>query len=596
MQSSGYRGNALLRPENYSQKWSLEQIKEYIKCKEDVFYFIEKYVKIVSSRGKEKGFVSMIPYDYQVEMITSMRDNRFTIAVQSRQSGKSISFIAFLTHYILFNDYKTVGIVANKGDVARELLGKLQTSYQGLPIWLQQGIVERNKGSFVLENHSRIIAVATSPDALRSYTCNIIVVDEMAIIENWEEFYSAIQPTITSDPDSKIIMTSTPKGLNHFYEFWEGCHLNKNTNGFYGIYVPWYRVPGQDEAWKENELKTMNYNYEKFNQEYGIEFLGSSGTLIAGWRLKTLQKEISVPEAQTEDGLKIYEYPIKPEKEEYDLLEPIVHESYNFSGKRMIKKERIIPGHKYALIADVSRGKDLDYSAFSVIDISKMPYKQVCTFRNNKLNPSDYTQIILKTAQLYNNAVILVEINDIGEQVGTMLIDEYEYEFVLCTESAGRAGKKISWGGEKADKGIRTTNPLKNSGCLLLKMLVEQSKLIINDVDTISEFNTFSKNKLTYKAEPGKHDDMVMTLVLFAWLSDQAYFKEMTDINTMTGLSERSIEQVESNMVPFGYIRNDNEIDDTKPYHQFLTKNTLFSMEPYYFGNQEIKVEILPNF
>ena len=449
------------------------------------------------------------------------------------------SFRVFLTHYILFNDYKTVAVLANKGDVAREILSKLQISYQALPIWLQLGVTEFNKGSFVLENKSRIIAMSTSKTAARSYTAHIVILDEMAFIENFEDFYTAVYPTISAGKETKLIITSTPNGLNQFYEFWKGATEKDPTkwNGFHAFFVPWYRVPGRDDKWKDDTLRGMNYNYQKFEAEFACEFLGSSGTLIGGWKLKLMigshLKAINTP---NDIKLKIYESPIKEIKEIVD------------------NKPITIPPHTYIIVADVSRGKGLDYSAFSIIDVTQLPYRQVAAFRDNNIVPADYADIILKTAQYFNNAYILVEINDIGDQIGYMLQIDYGYDNVLCTENAGRLGKKISFGGKKADKGIRTTTPVKALGCSMLKLLIEQDKLIIADENAINEFTTFSKEKNTYKAEKGKFDDMVMGLVLFSWLTEQQYFKEMTDINTAGALKEMTAENIASNLLSFGFI------------------------------------------
>ena len=519
MARQGFRGNIKIKPIGFKEEWTAEQIKEFIKCRDDVFYFIKKYFMIVTENGLEH----MVLRPYQIEMIKSMRDGRFTLAVWSRQSGKSECFRAFLTHYILFNEYKTVAIVANKESAAVEILSKIQISYQNLPRWMQQGIQEYNKGSFILENGSRIFASATSKDALRGYTVHVLVVDEAAHVENWEEFYGAVQPTISAGKETKLILASTPNGLNHFYNIYEGSSLKKNTNGFTSIFVPWWKVPGRDEAWKDATLKQLNFDMVKFEQEYCVSFIGSSNTLIMGWKLEALKASVHEPLNIIDNNLFIYEYPIKE------------------------------PRHKYALVADVSRGKGLDYSAFNVFDITSIPYRQVAVFKNNEITPTDFSSYIYKTAELYNEAVVLTEINDIGEQVGTILLEEYGYEHVLCSEGSGRGGKKLCYNHSKADKGIRTTAPLKMSGCLLLKLLLEQNKMELYDEATINELLVFVKDKNTYKAEKTYHDDLAITLVIFAWLSDQEYFKENYELNTVLNMAEKNLQSIEDNMIPVGY-------------------------------------------
>jgi hypothetical protein len=553
-----FRGNPLLKGKNVKYDWSPELVEEYIKCKEDIFYFIDNYFKIVT----EDGLVSMVLRPYQREMIDNMLNGRFTLACMSRQSGKTETLRAFLIWYILFNDYKTVAIVANKLDTAMEIIGKLQISYQNLPLWLQLGVTEFNKGSFVLENNSRLFASATSADALRGYTCHIIVIDEAAHIENWDECYGAVSPTISAGKSTKLVMVSTPKGLNHFYEFYEGSSLGRKTNGFNATFVPWYNVPGRDEEWQRMQLELMNFDMVKFDQEFNCSFIGSSGTLINGARLQILKTDIKPP-VHTIDNLKIYEPPVKERKDWREHIENVtkqdsIYERPMKNVNQVIMEEYSIPADKYCIVADVSRGKGLDYSAFSVFNITKVPYRQVATFRDNNITPTDYAHYLQKVGQLYNEALVLVEINDIGEQVSTYMMDELEYSNVLCTQSNGRAGKTITFNSTKADKGVRTTLTLKNSGCLLMKLLLEECRLQLVDSETINELLTFVKDKNSWSADKGKHDDLVMGIVLFSWMSDQKLFLEWTSLNTVASLASITSDQVQANLLNFGYIARDN--------------------------------------
>lgn len=519
-------GNPNLKRRDTSIEWTADLVKEYMKCSKDAVYFVEKYVKVINL---DSGLVPMKLYDYQREMLLSMSENRYTIITTARQAGKSTVTCAFLLWYILFNEDKTVALLANKGDTAREILGKVQLAYQHLPKWLQHGILEWNKGSFVLENNSRVIASATTGSAIRGYSINVLLIDEAAHIENWDDFFTSVYPTISSGKDTKIILVSTPFGLNHFHQIWVNA-INKK-NEYNPIMVTWDRVPGRDDNWKQQTLANMNFDEEKFAQEHSCSFHGSSGTLIAGWKLKELVDQIPV---KKHDGLYQYKAPVK---------------------------DRI-----YVLVADVSRGKGLDYSAFSVMDVSSMPYDQVCVFRSNEILVADYADVVYHTAKLYNNAYVLVEINDIGEQVPYTLIEHFEYDNVLYTENGGRNGKKLSagFGAAGKDNGIRTTKTVKHTGCSMLKMLVEQNQLIINDKNTISELNTFSKKNNTYEAEAGKHDDIVMGLVLFGWMTNQPYFKEMTDTNAMMTLREKSSQEVTEDLIPFGFI-DDGRDDEQLP-------------------------------
>ena len=514
--AKGYNGNALLKRSNQNIEWTEELVAEYVKCSQDPVYFTETYMKIVNI---DRGLVSFKLYEYQKEMIQSFKDNRFSIIATARQAGKSTVTCAFILWYVIFHPEKTVALLANKGETAREILQRIQLAYQYLPDWLQQGIKEFRAGAMVLENNSRVIAAATSSDAIRGYSINLLFIDEAAFIENWDQFFTSVYPTISSGKESKIILVSTPNGLNHFYALW--VNAKENRNGYNPIQVTYDRVPGRDEKWKEETLASMNFDIAKFEQEYCVEFMGSSGTLIAGWKLKELVHQTPI---LFKEGLSQYVSPIK---------------------------DRI-----YVVVCDVSRGKGLDYSAFSVVDVTSMPYTQVCVYRNNLVTPIDYADVIFRIAKAYNNAAVLVEINDIGEQVSSSLHYDFEYEYVLFTENAGRAGKRVStgFGGGNVDKGIRTTKPVKATGCAILKLLIEQNQLIINDFHTIEELSTFSRKGQSYEAEEGKNDDMVMPLVLFAWLSDQQYFKDYTNINTLIKLRERTEEDIMNDLTPFGFV------------------------------------------
>lgn len=526
-----YNGNPNLKRANQAIDWTPELIQEYLKCSEDPVYFTETYMKIVNV---DTGLTNFVLYPYQKDMMNSFKENRFNIVTTARQAGKSTTTCAFILWYILFHADKTVALLANKGDTAREILGRVQLAYQHLPKWLQQGVNIWQKGSFELENNSRVIAAATSSDAIRGYSINLLFIDEAAFIDNWDEFFTSVFPTISSGSESKIVLVSTPNGLNHFYKTWINSSAVENRNGYVGIRVTWQDVPGRDEKWKNDILAGMNFDTEKFEQEHCCEFMGSSGTLIAGWKLKELVHR--TPIAQRE-GLTQY---LAPEKD-----------------------------NVYVMVCDVSRGKGLDYSAFQVINCTKMPYVQAAVYRSNATTPQDYAEIIHRVGTAYNNAAVMVEINDIGDMVSHALHYDYNYENILYTENAGMKGKRVTqgFGSTKngVDKGIRTTKPVKATGCSMLKLLIEQNQLMITDFDTISELSTFSKKGNSYEAEPDCHDDLTMCLVLFAWLSEQQYFKDITNINTLHALRDKSEEDIEQDMAPFGFVMNgqDDQFVDT---------------------------------
>lgn len=272
MARNGYNGNPNLKKIGEQIEWNQYKLSEYMKCSADPIYFAEKYMRIISL---DKGLVPFKLYDYQKDIVNSIKDNRNTAVVAARQSGKSTTTCAVLLWYILFQTEKTVALLANKGDTAREIMGKVQLAYQHLPKWLQQGVVEWNKGSMVLENGSRVIATTTTGNSIRGYSINLLYIDECAFVENWDEFYTSTLPVISAGETTKIVLVSTPKGLNHFYTICENARKKKNDYEL--IEVPWQRVPGRGEAWKKKTLGELNFDMEKFSQEY--ECVGEETTV-----------------------------------------------------------------------------------------------------------------------------------------------------------------------------------------------------------------------------------------------------------------------------------------------------------------------------
>ena len=521
--SNKYLGNANLKSAGVNINFSPEQIEEYMKCANDPLYFISNYVKIVSL---DKGLVPFEPYDFQEEMIESVHKNRFVIMKCPRQSGKSTTMVSYLLHYILFNQNMSVAILANKLSTARELLGRLKLAYEYLPMWLQQGVVEWNKGSIVLENGSKALAAATSSSAVRGGSYNCIMLDEFAYVPQnvAEEFFSSVYPTITSGKDTKVIIVSTPKGLNMFYRLWVNATKKPGEEGkneYFALDVHWRDVPGRDEEWKKQTI--ANTSVEQFRTEFETEFLGSMHTLVAPEKLKCLVYR--TPEFINNEGLRIYQRPI--------------------------------PDHKYIMVVDTARGQGQDYHAFSVVDVSCIPYRVVATFRNNILAPMLYPNAIYPIARQYNNAYTLVEINDIGGQVADILHDELEYDNIIYVSMQGRKGQVVNGGfGAKGSSinGVKTSTAVKRIGCSILKNLIEDTKLIVEDFNTVDELTTFVAKGDSFEAEDNHHDDLAMTLVLFSWLTTQAYFKSITGSDIRKDLYEEQIKNLEEEMTPFGFV------------------------------------------
>jgi len=514
--SEVYLGNPNLKKANTAIEFTEENIIEFLRCKEDPVYFANNYIKIVSL---DEGLTQFHPYHFQEKLINNFHENRFNICKMPRQTGKSTTVVSYLLHYAVFNDSVNIGILANKAATARELLSRLQTAYENLPKWMQQGIISWNKGSLELENGSKILAASTSASAVRGMSFNILFLDEFAFVPNHvaDSFFASVYPTITSGKNTKVIIVSTPHGMNHFYRMWHDAEKSKNE------YVPtdvhWSEVPGRDDKWKETTI--ANTSEEQFKVEFECEFLGSVNTLINPSKLRSLIYEDPL---KRNAGLDIYENPQ--------------------------------PEHNYLMTVDVARGLGNDYSAFIVFDITEFPYKVVAKYRNNEVKPMLFPSIINDVAKGYNEAWLLVEVNDIGDQVASILHFDLEYENILMCAMRGRAGQVVGSGfsGKKSQLGVRTTAAVKKLGCSNLKTLLEDDKILVADYDIISELTTFAQRHNSFEAEEGCNDDLAMCLVLFSWLVAQDYFKEMTDNDVRKRIYEEQKNQIEQDMAPFGFI------------------------------------------
>ncbi len=523
-----YLGNPNLKKANTPINFTEEQIVEFLKCKNNPVYFARQHIKIVSL---DHGLVPFDMYPFQEKLISNFHENRFNICKMPRQTGKSTTCVSYLLHYAIFNDNVNIAILANKASTARDLLGRLQLAYENLPKWMQQGIIAWNKGSMELENGSKIIAASTSASAVRGGSYNIIFLDEFAFIPNHiaDEFFASVYPTISSGQSTKVIMVSTPHGMNHFYRYWHDAERGKND--YVATEVHWSEVPGRDAKWKAQTI--ANTSEQQFKVEFECEFLGSVDTLIAPSKLKTMVYEDPV---RTNGSLNIYEMPIED--------------------------------HDYIITVDVARGVSKDYSAFIVFDITSFPYKVVGKYRNNEIKPMMFPSIIVETAEAYNNAYILAEVNDIGDQVASIIQFDLEYENVLMCAMRGRAGQIVGTGfsGKKTQLGVKMSVTVKKVGCSNLKTLIEDDKLVICDYDMISELTTFIQKRQSFEAEEGCNDDLAMCLVIFAWLVAQEYFKEMTDNDVRKRIYEEQKNQIEQDMSPFGFVSDgltdmDGEVD-----------------------------------
>ena len=514
--SNQYLGNPNLKKVNTAIDFKPEEVAEVLRCQEDPIYFIRNYIKIVSL---DEGLVPFNMYHFQEEMVSKFHDHRFNIAKLPRQSGKSTIVTAYLLWYVLFNPNVNVAILANKAATAREMLQRLQLSYENLPNWMQQGILQWNRGSLELENGSKIMAASTSASAVRGMSFNVIFLDEFAFIPNHiaDQFFSSVYPTISSGKSTKVIIISTPHGMNMFYKLWHDAE--RGTNEYVPTEVHWSEVPGRDEVWKEQTIK--NTSEQQFRVEFECEFLGSVDTLISPSKLRTMP----------------YDEPIKQNR-----------------GLAVFEDRK--EDHNYIISVDVARGIGNDYSAFIVFDTTTLPYRMVARYRNNEIKPIVLPNIIVDVAKNYNNAYILCEVNDIGGQVADIIQFDLEYENLLMVAMRGRAGQQLGQGfsGKKTQLGVKMSTAVKQVGCSNLKALLEEDKLLIPDYDTIAELTTFIQKGQSFAAEEGCNDDLAMCLVIFAWMAMQQYFKEMHDNDVRQRIYDDQREAIEQDMSPFGFV------------------------------------------
>ena len=523
-----YRDNPLLKKAGVKVEYTQEQVDEYIKCSKDPVYFAKHYIKIVNV---DEGLINFRMWPFQEQMLELFARDRFVITKCPRQVGKTTTTVAYMLWLTIFTDSQNCAVLANKGSLARDILAKYQLAYENLPMWLQQGIVTWNKGNVELENGSKIVAASTSSSAIRGGAFNLVFLDEFAFVPNniAEEFFNSVYPVISSGKKTKIIIVSTPNGMNLFYKLWMDS-INKKNN-YTNFEIHWSMVPGRDEKWKEETIR--NTSLRQFQQEFETEFLGSSNTLISGFKLQQL---VYIDPLADHDKMKIYEHPIKSD-------------------------ETNMRDHLYAIMVDVSEGRNLDSSTFSVMDISQMPYKQVATYKSSSISPILFPTVIYNAARYYNDAYVLIEINN-NPQIADSLHQDFEYENLWKVFTGNKQPQQLSSGFARGvQMGLKMSPQVKKIGCANLKTMIEGDKLLINDFDTYSELTTFVANKNSFAAEEGANDDMVMTLVIFAWVATQKYFKEIVNHDIRKQLQLENMNQLDDEVLPAPIIEDGLEHD-----------------------------------
>jgi len=511
----GYLGNINVKKDGVSHNWSLEDVDEYSKCVKSAIYFAEKYVKIVHL---DSGLIPFKLYSYQKKMFEHFENNRFSIVLACRQSGKSISSVVYLLWYALFHPDKTIAILANKGATAREMLARVTLALENLPFFLQAGCKVLNKGSLEFSNNSRIIATATSGSSIRGMSISLLFLDEFAFVENDGEFYTSTYPVISSGKTTRVIITSTANGLgNVYHKLWEGA--STGTNSYKPFRVDWFDVPGRDAAWKEETI--ANTSAFQFEQEFGNRFIGVSKTLVSADCLLQLR---AIDPIYVKEGVRVYYEPQK--------------------------------AHNYIMLVDVAQGRGQDYSTFNILDVTEDTFEQVAVYQNNIISPLLFPEVIKKYATIYNMCTVVLESNDQGSMVGNELYYGMEYENTFVQSYVKRN-----------DVGILMTRKVKRIGCSNIKDIIEQGTLKINDLVTINELTTFVLRGASYEAGDGAHDDLVMNLVLFGYFVTLSFFDEIYDKDMRTLIYEDQIREIEHDMIPFGLVDNglDPVIDDEVP-------------------------------
>lgn len=526
--NESYLGNPNIKKDGIVQDWTEEQVSEYAKCMSSPVYFARKYCKVISL---DRGLVPFELYPYQENMFKQFNDNRFNIVLACRQSGKSISSVAYILWYAIFNPEQTVAVLANKGATAREMVGRITLMLENLPFFLQPGCKSVNKSSIEFSNNSRIVSASTSGSSIRGMSVNLLYLDEFAFVERAGEFYTSTYPVVSSGLNTKVIITSTANGIgNVFHKIWEGAV--QGTNEYKPFRVDWWDVPGRDAQWKEQTI--ANTSQIQFDQEFGNTFFGTGDTLINADTLLSLRRKDYIH--ITKEGVKVY--------------------------------EETHPKHNYVMMVDVAKGRGQDYSTFNVIDISSTPFKQVAVYRNNLISPLLFPTIIYKIAKAYNDAMVVIESNDAGQVVCNGLYHDLEYENMFVESTI------------KADSlGINMNRKVKRIGCSGIKDLLEEKKLDIVDEDTILEISTFVAKGQSYEASDGNHDDLMMNLVLFGYFIGTVYFGELTDINIKEMMFEQRMEEIERETVPFGFFDNGLEEVVERPEDIWSTQ---FDDDTYY--------------
>lgn len=508
----GLRGNVNIKAENSSVYTNTEEyeymVSELIKCQQDIVYFAEKYFTIIAHTGK--CIIKLYPK--QRELLASIAENQNTIVLAARQAGKSTVYTIFALWYAMFHKEKGVLICANKFATAKELMERIQLAYELLPSWLKLGCPEYNKGRVTFENDSRIEISATSASSARGKSGDILIIDEAAFVPNgiMDEFIQSVLPIVSSRPDSKIIVVSTPNGTGNWYAetYHKALYNVSEDEGWSSFRIDWWDVPGRDEDWKRKKIAEFNNDLRKFAQEYGNNFLGSSQTLISG---KTIEHYKKVSE---------------------DYAEPELVPIRDWEVKLWHKP---IPNRTYVIGCDIAEGVGGDFSTALILDITDTSKIKICaSFANNLISPTDFAYVIAKLSRQYNMALIAGERNGIGRSTMDTIWNVYEMDNILCWKGKNEA---------QVQPGIFSHNTIKVEACIWAKYLLDGLDLFemeLNEKNLLFEMEYFEKKanatRSVYQAVEGKHDDYIMAFIWGLWLIEPtvAEYNFVVESTTMT--------------------------------------------------------------
>lgn len=519
-----FKGNVHIRKAGYPVAFLPEQIAEYARCARDPIYFIENYVWIKNVDSEELILFKL--RGYQLEMVEKMLKNREYICKIPRQAGKSVCVSAVILWYLLFHKNYSILVAAHKAQKACDVLAVVKQMFELLPEWMQPGVIEWNKGNIIVDTNSRVRAAATSLSSARGDTYNLVYIDEAGFIMPHiaEEFFKSVIPTVSSGQTTKIFITSTPRGLNHFHDMWKAAVSGKS--GYAWTEIKWHDVPGRDDSFKEKIVS--QYGLEYWQQEFEAEFIGSSRTLISASKLLGM---ISVPPKKVVGDVRLYR---EPEKD-----------------------------RAYVVTVDVAEGLGGDCTIIMVFDVGETPYRIAAIYQSRDIDPYTLPAIIRDVGRSYNNAFVLIETN-FGQIVADVLQQDFEYENVIVTQTKAGKLRQLAggWGTPKTRVGLKMDTVAKRVGCMALKTLIENDILLVEDEATIEELRRFSVKGKSYAAEAG-HDDLAMALVMFGWLSDQSYFRDLTNTSARAAVTQRNSRAIEETVAPVGLRwTGESETDD----------------------------------